>query len=101
VKYVGDGRTIVIEVADFEPFEVNGIRFAKETLFDRFRRQVLENLLIVFAQRAEAEWELLNVRFGPIEKATLELAKVMRQPPEVLHAALRKYLNERIDCPRL
>lgn len=89
--YVAQGRKIVIEVADVEPFEVNGIPFGRGTLHDPFKRLAVENMLLVIAQKAEAEWELLNFIVDPIEKATLEVAKLMKKHPDVVGAALRRF----------
>jgi len=91
--YVAQDRKIVIEVADVEPFEVNGIPFGRGTLHEPFKRLALENILLVTAQRAEAEWELLNVIVDPIEKATLEVAKLIKTHPDVVRAALRRFSN--------
>ncbi len=91
--YVAQDRKIVIEVADVEPFEVNGIPFGRGTLHDQFKRLAIENVLLVIAQKAEAEWELLNVIVDPIEKATLEVAKLMKKHPDVVRAALRRFSN--------
>jgi hypothetical protein len=89
--YVAQGRSIVIEVVDVEPFELNGIPFGRGTVHDPFKRLALENILLVIAQRAEAEWELLNMVIDPIEKATLEVAKLMKRHPDVVRAALKRF----------
>jgi len=91
LAYLAEDRKIVIEVADVEPFELNGIPFGKGTLHEPFKRLALENILLVIAQKQETEWELLNVIVDPIEKATLEVAKLMKKHPDVVRAALKRF----------
>jgi hypothetical protein len=90
VKYAEEKRTIVVDVADMQEFELNGIRFGNETLTDRFKRRALENILLVLAQQEEAKWELLNVVFDPVEQAIMKAAKLMKTHPDIMRAALRK-----------
>jgi hypothetical protein len=78
---------------------VNGIPFGRGTLHDPFKRVALEHILLVIAQKAEAEWELLNVIVDPIEKATLELATMMKKDPDIVRAALRNLRTRRTDLP--
>lgn len=59
--YIAQGRKIVIEVADVEPFEMSGIPFGRGTVRDPFKWLALENLLLVVAQKEQTEWDLLNV----------------------------------------
>jgi hypothetical protein len=90
-KYVAEGRTIVIEVADVEPFEVNGIPFGRETIADKFKRRALENMLLVIAQKTQKEWDLLNVFIDPVEKVTQELSKLLKRSPSVVREVLKRY----------
>lgn len=89
-KYAAGKRTIVVDVADVQTFELNGIRFGNETLADRFKRRALENILLVLAQQEETKCELLNVVFDPVEQAILKAAKLMKTHPDIMRAALRK-----------
>ena len=86
-KYLAEGRKIVIDTADVELFEVNGIRFDNMGLRDRFKRCVLENLMLVIAQQSN-EFELLNMVVEPLDKA--ERALKMLKPHEV-RAIIKHY----------
>jgi len=92
-KYIADGRIIVVDIADVTPFEMNGIRFGKDTLSDRFKRRALENILLVIAQKAEAQWNLLNVLYDPVEVATHKISKLMKKHPDIVRAAIGNYLK--------
>lgn len=92
-KYYAENRTIVVDVADIETFELNGIRFGNEALADRFKRRALENILLVMAQKEQAKCQLLNIVFDPVEKVTQEIAKLLKQSPDRVGAAIRRYLN--------
>ncbi len=85
-KYLQAGRTIVLDIADIEPLEINGVRFGQETTGDRFKRRALENILLALAQKSE-EFELLNVVVDPLDKATEKLLKLK---PHQLREVLRK-----------
>ena len=49
-KYVAEGRAIVIEFADVEPFEVNGVRLGRDTIGDRFKRRAIQHRLGLSAE---------------------------------------------------
>lgn len=87
MKYLKAGRTIVLDVADVEPFEINGLRFGQETMGDRFKRRALENILLALAQKSKG-FELLNVVVDPVDKAREALAKLK---PHELREVRRKY----------
>jgi len=39
---VAAGKRVVLDIADVDPFEINGIRFGRDTLGDRFQRCAIE-----------------------------------------------------------
>lgn len=84
---VAAGRRIVFDIADVDPFEINGIRFGRDTLGDHFKRCAIENILLVMTG-AEPQWELLNVVVDPAEKA---LEALQRLPPHIVREIVRKY----------
>src|ERR1700739_4948041 len=51
-KYVEDGRSIVMEIADVDPFEVSGVRFGRDTMGNTFKRRAIENLLLTITQQS-------------------------------------------------
>ena len=51
-EHLASGRKIVLDIADIEPFELNGVRFDKNGFGDRFKRRALENILLVIAQQS-------------------------------------------------
>jgi len=79
-RYLSGNRKIVIDIADIEPFELNGIRFDSHGDGDRFKRRALENLFLVIAQQSK-EFELLNMVVDPLDKA--ERALRMLKPHEI------------------
>ena len=87
------GNRIFLEIADFEEFEVNGIRFSKQQLHNRFHRCALENLLILVELAAGRE--VLN-RFVTIEdKATRAVSKLYPNTPrEKIHQAMNKLFSK-------
>jgi hypothetical protein len=91
-KFAANGRKIVIEAADVEPFEVNGITFGRGTTGDTFKRRALENVLLVIAQK---DCELLNVFIDPVEKATKELTRILKASPDVVREVVKKYMGQR------
>jgi hypothetical protein len=86
-NFLLEGRKIVIDIADIQPFEVNGIRFDNGSLGDRFKRRALENLILVTAQQAN-DFELLNMVVDPLDKAERAL---MRLKPRQLREIIRDY----------
>jgi hypothetical protein len=95
LKYVAEGRTVALEVADVDPFEVTApdpgrtyeVRLGRETMGDRFKRRAIENLLLALAQKAE-HVELLNIFIDPVEKAREALSKL---PPRVIREMAKKH----------
>jgi hypothetical protein len=81
------GRIIVLEVADIQPFTVNGIRFDESAASDRFKRRALENLLLVIAQKNE-QFTLLNTIVDPLSHAERLIRKLK---PHQVRELLRKY----------
>jgi hypothetical protein len=69
-KHVAAGRTIVLDIADIEPFEINGVRFGRDTMRDRFKRRMLENMVLVIAQESK-KFDLLNMVVDPLDKVEL------------------------------
>jgi hypothetical protein len=86
-EYVSLGRTIVLDVADCEPFEINGIRFGGDTMGDRFKRRAIENILLAGAQESP-QFELLNVFVDPVEKARAMLSRIA---PHQVREVLKHY----------
>jgi len=86
-KYLSEGRTIVIDVADVEPFEVNGLRFGRDTMGDRFRRRALENILLALGQESQ-ESELLNVVVDSVEGVREAVSKLK---PHELRKIMKRY----------
>ena len=92
-EFLSQGRTIVIEVGDVDPFEINGVRFGRDTMGDRFKRRALENILLALAQNS-GEFQLLNVVVDPVEKVREQLSRL---PPHELRKILKVY---RPDKPK-
>ena len=86
-QHLSGNRKIVIDVADIEPFEINGIRFDSQGLGDRFKRRALESLLIAMAQQS-GQFDLLNMMVDPLDKAQRMLAKLK---PHELREITRRY----------
>lgn len=87
-KRIAEGQKIVLDVADIEPFEINGVRFDQQSIGDRFKRRTLENLILVFTQ-ASNEFELLNVFIDPLDKARETLLRKMT--PSQIRETLKRY----------
>jgi len=95
LKYVASGRTITLEVADVDPFEIAApdpgrsyeVRLGRDTMGDRFKRRAIENLLIALTQKAE-HVELLNIFIDPVEKAREALSRL---PPRVIRELAKKH----------
>ncbi len=79
-EYLSAERKVVLDIADIEPFEINGVRFDKQGLGDRFKRRALENILLLIAQSSPG-YELLNMVVDPIDKA--ERALKMLKPHQI------------------
>lgn len=79
-KYLSEGQSIVIDWADVDPFEIDGIRLGREDLGDRFKRRAIENILLVLAQNSRG-LELLNMTIDPIDRAMQKLKKL--KPHEI------------------
>lgn len=86
-EYLRAGRKIVLDIADIESYEINGISFGCDTIDDRFQRRAIENILLAIAQ-ASNEFELLNIIVDRVEKARRTLAKL---PPHVVREVIRRY----------
>ncbi len=86
-EYVAAGRKIVVDIADIEPFELNGVRFDRNGLGDRFKRRALENLLLVIAQESRG-FDLLNIIVDPLD----EVERLFRKlKPHEKREILRRY----------
>lgn len=85
--FLRGGRKIVLDIADIAPFEINGIRFGRDAMTDRFKRCALENMLLAIAQ-ADPHYELLNAVVDPPEKS---LAALQALPPNKLREIVKKY----------
>ena len=51
-------KEVALEIADFEPFSINGVRFSTDDLYSEAKRCFIENLLICLEEAAGHE--LLN-----------------------------------------
>ncbi len=60
------GKHVALEWLDFEPFEIECVRFEARELWDPFKRKCLENLALSVS--AEQQLEILNVYTDPISK---------------------------------
>jgi len=89
---ISSGRTVVLDVADFEPFEINGVSFSSNELEDRFKRRALENLVLCFAQ-AEKQ-EILNKVVDPVRKAVKALQRLPRSQLREVVAALQQKVGK-------
>lgn len=86
-KFLSQGRRIVIDVGDVEPFELNRVRFGGDTTGDPFKRRALENILLALAQSSE-EFELLNVIVDPVEEVREALSRLK---PHELREIMKRY----------
>jgi hypothetical protein len=94
-KLAAEGRKIVIDVADVDPFEINGIRFDKRDLGDRFKRRMLEAFLLVEAQTLP-NFELLNVSIDPLDRDRDALNQLT---PHQVRDAVKRYGLRRKSTP--
>lgn len=85
--YVANGRTVVLDIADIQEFEINGQRYGGDTLGDRFKRRALENIILVDAAK-DFHFELLSIVIDPVEKARAVLSTL---PPNVIREIAKKY----------
>jgi len=69
-KHLAAGRTIVLDIADIEPFEISGVRFGRDMMRDRFKRRMLENMILVIAQESN-KFDQLNMVVDPLDKVEL------------------------------
>ena len=70
-----------------QPFELNGVPFGRDTMGDRFKRRMTENLLLAIEQKSGA-YELLNITIDPVQKARKALEKL---PPGEVRKLIRQY----------
>jgi hypothetical protein len=84
---VESGRTVVLDIAVIQEFEINGQRYGGDTLGDRFKRRALENILLVDAAK-DSHYELLNIVIDPVEKARAVLSTM---PPNAIREIAKKY----------
>lgn len=87
---VSEKRFVCIDVADFDPFEINGIRFDQRELGDRFKRRMLENLLLAIAS-ADRNYELLNDVIEPLDRDRELLAR--RLSPRQVREVKERYFG--------
>ena len=66
-NHVTARRTVALDIADVEPFEISGIRFGRDEMGDRFKRRMVENLMLVIAEKS-GHFELLNIVVEPLDK---------------------------------
>lgn len=86
-EYLKADRTIVLDVADFEPCEINGVRIDREAIGDRFKRRMLENLVLAMEQQV-GRYELLNIAIDPIAKLRQKVAML---PPKKLREISKQH----------
>lgn len=92
-KLAAAGRKIVIDVADVDPFAINGIRFDKRDLGDRFKRRMLEAFLLVEAQTLP-NFELLNATIDPLDR---DRDALNRLTPHQVRETVKRYSPRRTD----
>jgi hypothetical protein len=93
-KRLADGYTILLEIADCEDFEFNGLVLAKRELHNRFHRCAWENLLILVELAAGRE--VLNRLVTIEDKATRLVSKHFPDAPrEKIHQAMHELLAKR------
>jgi len=66
-KYLAEDRTIVVDVADVDPFEVNGVKFGGDTFGDSFKRRAVEGILLALEEKS-GEFEVLNAVVDLVDK---------------------------------
>ena len=88
---ISSGRTIVLDIADFDSFEMNGVSFSPEELEDQFKRKALENLILCFAQ-AEGQ-EILNKVVDPVRKLLKTVEKLPRNQQREFITRLQKRVH--------
>ena len=86
-EYLAAGKKIVLDIADIEPFELNGVRFDKHGLGDRFKRRAVEHLLLAIAQESRG-FELLNMVVDPLDKVERMFKKLK---PHERREILKRY----------
>ena len=94
-SYVASGRTVVLDIADIQEFEINGQRYGGDTLGDRFKRRALENIILVDAAK-DFHFELLNIVIDPLEKQRAILSTL---PPNKIREIVRKYAPDALKNP--
>lgn len=87
--FVRNGRRVVLDYADIDPFEVNGVRFGRDTLSDSFKRCALENVILAL-EAPNPHYELLNAVLEPVEKSLQALQAVL--PAYKVREIVRKYI---------
>jgi hypothetical protein len=94
-KCASGRQAVVIDCADIEPFEINGIRFEQRDIGDRFKRRMLENFFLVMAQ-ADGTCELLNSVIDPLDRDREVLNRLTpRQVRETVERyGLRKTISD-------
>lgn len=90
-KHVAAGRTVALDIADVDPFEINDIRFGREAMGDRFKRRMIENLMLVLAQKSE-QFELLNMVVEPLERVDRFIRSLK---PHEKREIIRRYSHDR------
>jgi hypothetical protein len=90
-KYVAAGRNVALDIADVDPFEINGIRFGRDTMADRFRRRAIENLMLVIAQES-GKFELLNMVVDPLNKVERLIRNLK---PHEKREIMRRYSSDK------
>jgi hypothetical protein len=89
-KFLSEGRKIAFDLGDVEPFEINGVRFGRDTMHDPFKRLAVENILLALAQKS-GEYEVLNVFVDRVADA---VAKVSKLPPHELKKLLELFAKK-------
>jgi len=83
-------RSVWIDVADIDPFEINGIRFEQRDLGDLFKRRMLEYLLLAIAE-ADKSYDLLNKIIEPVDRDRELL--IRRLSPRQVRETKERYLG--------
>jgi len=91
---IASERKVFLDIADFQPFEIDGVVFSPEKLSDPFRRAVLENIFLLHAQ--QEGWGVLNKTVNLAEKQAVRY--FMKLPAhrrkELINSVLKKKQGE-------
>ena len=98
--YVESGRTVALDLADIQEFQINGHWYGGEMLSDPFKRRALEHIILVETANTP-RFELLNVL---MDDHAMARAAVLSLPPNKIREIARKYapdfMNKSLLTPK-